>query len=100
MSNTPEWWEILIGIILIITGCCLFFLYRKSKVEVDEYKKRQLEELNKKDRKKYYSSYEEAKLILPWSQRIKLLLWPIIGMSLIIIGVSISTGVVFAFFTR
>lgn len=96
----PKWWEILIGVLLIILGLSLMFLLSpKSKRAVQEYKNLQLLEY-KKNNPKFKGDYQEAKLILPWSQRLKLTCWPIIGISLIIIGITLSTGIVFKFFIR
>lgn len=96
----PKWWEILIGILLIILGLSLIFLLSpKSKKAVQEYKDLQLLEY-KKSNPKFKGDYREAKLILPWSQRMKLTCWPIIGISLIIIGITLSTGIVFKLFVR
>lgn len=97
--STPQWWEIVIGIFLILLGISLFFLQKKSKESVMLYKQKQLEQY-KKQNPKFKGNYEESKLILPWSQKMKLGLWPIIGLSFIIVGISISTGLVFGFFVR
>ncbi|WP_022935494.1 hypothetical protein ACJA28_01630 [Mesomycoplasma moatsii] len=99
MYQIPKWWEITFGIVLILLGISLFFLQKKSKENVNYYRKRQLEEYRKQN-PKFKGNYEDAKLILPWSQRVKLLMWPIIGLSLIIIGIFFSTGFMFSFFIR
>ncbi len=95
----PQWWEITFGILLILLGLSLFFFYRKSKEDVEYYKQRQLEEY-KKQNPKFKGDYKQAKLLLPWSQHFKLALWPLIGFSLIIIGIFLSTGFMFTFFIR
>lgn len=95
----PTWWEITLGILLIILGILLFALFKKSKENVELYKRIQLEEF-KRQNPKFKGSYEQSKLILPWSQKMKLCLWPIIGLSLIIIGIVLSTGFVFTFFIK
>ncbi len=84
---------------MILLGISLFFLFKKSKNDVDYYKQRQLEEY-KKLNPKFKGTYQEARLILPWSQRMKLCMWPMIGLALIIIGIFFSTGYMFTFFTR
>lgn len=96
----PKWWEILIGILFIALGLSLIFILSpKSKREVKKYKDQQLLEF-KKINPKFKGDYQDAKLILPWSQRMKLTCWPIIGISLIIIGITFATGFVFKFFIR
>ena len=95
----PQWWEITFGIFLILLGISLFFLQKNSKRKVDYYKQRQLEEY-KKQNPKFKGTYEEAKLLLPWSEKTRLTLWPILGISLIIIGIFFSTGFMFSFFIR
>ena len=95
----PKWWEILIGVIFILVGASLFFLSGRSKASVQEYKQLQLEAY-RKENPKFRGNYEQAKLLLPWTQRFKLCTWPIIAFSLIIIGITLSTGLVFRFFQR
>lgn len=101
MNNykVPTWWEITLGVVLIIIGILLFFLFKNSKQSVEMYKKKQLETF-KKQNPKFKGNYEQSKLLLPWSQRMKLCLWPILGLALIIIGITMSTGFVFTFFIR
>ena len=99
MSNNPQWWEITLGIILILIGISLFFLQKKSKQDVDFYKQRQLEQF-KKENPKFKGNYEQSKLILPWSQRFKLTMWPLVGLAFIVVGITISTGLIFGFFIR
>lgn len=98
-SKQPEIWEIILGIVFILIGAAVFFLFRKSKSSVEEYKKLQLEKY-KQENPKFKGNYEQAKLILPWMQRFKLCAWPIIGISLIAIGITMSTGLVFQFFKK
>ncbi len=96
----PQWWEILIGILIILLGLYLWLVFgKKEKDKVVSYKEEQLKAY-KKLNPKFKGTYEEAKLILPWSQRFRLTWVPIIGLALIIVGISISTGLVFSFFTR
>lgn len=96
----PRWWEILIGILLILLGISLMFIFSpKASREVRDYKDQQLIEF-KKNNPKFKGDYKQSKLILPWSQRMKLSCWPIIGISLIIVGITFSTGFVFKFFVR
>lgn len=97
--NIPQWWEITFGVVLILLGIVLFFFQKNSKRKVEYYKKRQLEEYKKKN-SKFKGTYEEAKLLLPWSEKVRLTLWPILGLSLIIIGIFLSTGFMFTFFIR
>lgn len=95
----PQWWEITLGVILIVLGFSLMFLFKNSKKSVEEYKKEQLKEF-KKQNPKFKGDYEQSKLLLPLSQRFKLTLWPIVGLSLIIVGIFLSTGFMFTFFVR
>lgn len=97
--KVPTWWEILIGVLLIVGGATLFFLFPKSKREVQYYKQLQLEKY-KKENPKFVGDYNKAKLLLPWGQRMKLVMWPIIGLSIILIGIFFVSGVMFTFFTR
>lgn len=73
--------------------------FKKSKNDVNLYKEQQIAEY-KKNNPKFKGTYEDAKLILPWSQRMKLTWSPIVGLSLIIIGITLSTGLIFGFFIR
>ena len=98
-ARMPEWWEILIGIIFILVGSGLFFLYKYTKADVEHYKKLQLEKY-KQENPKFKGNYEQAKLILPWTKRFKLCTWPILGISLIAIGITMATGLVFQFFIK
>lgn len=98
-SKVPQWWEILFGILMILIGISVMFLFKKSKQNVEEYKKEQLKEY-KKQNPKFKGDYESSRLLLPWSQRLKLTFWPIVGLSLIIIGIFFSTGFMFTFFVR
>ncbi len=97
--KTPQWWEITFGVILIVIGFAVFFFQKNSKRKVEYYKERQLEEY-KKQNPKFKGTYEQAKLLLPWSQRMLLTMWPLIGISLITVGIFFSTGFMFTFFQR
>lgn len=95
----PQWWEITFGVLLFLFGVSLFFLFSKTKKQVEFYKERQLEEY-KKQNKKFKGSYEQARLVLPWLQRMKLVMWPVIGISCCLVGIFFATGFMFTFFTR
>lgn len=100
ITQIPEWWKILVGILIILLGISIWIAFGiREKNKVNLYKDQQLKAY-KKQNPKFKGTYKEAKLILPWSQRMRLTWVPIVGLALVIIGFSISTGIVFGFFTR
>ena len=100
ITQIPEWWKILIGILIILLGISIwiaFGIVEKNKVNL--YKDQQLK-VYKKQNPRFKGTYKEAKLILPWSQRFRLTEIQITGLEQKIIGLNNWKGIVFKFFER
>ncbi|MEE3928492.1 hypothetical protein V2E24_02795 [Mycoplasmopsis ciconiae] len=90
--NLPKTILISVGILFIIMGIAVFFLYPYRKKKAQEYKELQMQEYKNNHPRTKFTRYEQTGMYLPINEQFKKNLPIILGLTFIFIGISFLIG--------